>query len=67
VISGPRRNLSRAGDNLVQALDGMAIWVRDGAVICYAKEGRQRRWNEVGQVVKVELYGKKNLGDDADR
>jgi hypothetical protein len=45
----------------------MAIWAKDGAMICYAKEGRQRTWNEVGQVVKVELYSKKNLGDDADR
>jgi hypothetical protein len=42
----------------------MAIWVRDGAMICYAKEGRQKTWNEVGQ---VELYGKKNPGGDVDR
>ena len=48
----------------VPALDGMAIWVREGAMICYAKEGRQRTWNEVGEVVKVEVFGKRNLGGD---
>lgn len=41
----------------VPALDGMAIWVRAGSMICYAQEGRERTWNEVGQVAKVELYG----------
>jgi alpha-D-xyloside xylohydrolase len=53
----------------VPALDSMAIWVRGGAMICYAKEGRERTWNNVGEVVKVEVYGKKSAGggDDAER
>jgi alpha-D-xyloside xylohydrolase len=41
----------------VPALDGMAIWVRGGSMLCYAQEGRERTWNEVGQVAEVELYG----------
>jgi hypothetical protein len=29
-------------------------------MICYAKEGRERTWNEAAEVVKVELYGNKS-------
>jgi alpha-glucosidase (family GH31 glycosyl hydrolase) len=42
----------------VPTLDNMAIWVKEGAMICYAKE---RTWNEVAEVVKVELYGEKDV------
>ena len=41
----------------VPGLDSMAMWVREGAVLAYAEEGRMRTWNEVGRVVKVECYG----------
>jgi alpha-glucosidase (family GH31 glycosyl hydrolase) len=41
----------------VPGLESMAMWVRDGAVLAYAKEGRLRTWNRVGEVVKVECYG----------
>ena len=51
----------------VPALDNMAVWVREGAMICYAKEGRERTWNQVGEVVKVELYGKEGPGGDSSR
>lgn len=44
----------------VPALDSMAIWAREGAMICYAKEDRERTWNEAAKVVKVELYGNKS-------
>jgi alpha-glucosidase (family GH31 glycosyl hydrolase) len=51
----------------VPALDGVLIWVREEAMICYAKEGRQRTRNEAGEVMKVELYSKKSPEGDADR
>ena len=51
----------------VPRLDSMAIWVREGAMICFAKEGRQRTWNEVGKVVRVEIFGKIGQGGDEDR
>lgn len=37
----------------VPALDSM---------VCYTREGHERTWNEVGEVVKVELYGTKTRG-----
>ena len=40
-------------------LDAMAMWVREGAMICWAKDGRDRTWGIAGEVVKVELYGER--------
>lgn len=35
-------------------------------MICYVKEGRQRTWDGAGDVMKVELYGKKSPEGDAE-
>ena len=39
-------------------LDVVPIWVREGAVLCWAKE-RMRTWDEVGEVVLVQCFGEK--------
>ena len=41
----------------VPALDGMAMWVKEGAIICWAEEGRQRTWNKAGRIVEIRVYG----------
>ena len=45
---------------LVPALDSMAIWVREGAMMYYAREGRETTWNAAGDVVKIEMFGKRS-------
>lgn len=46
----------------VPRLDSMAMWVREGALLVYAEQGRLRTWNEVGRAVKVECYGTPGAG-----
>ena len=42
----------------VPPLDSMPIWVRDGGMLPWAEE-RERTWNSVGKICRVEAYGKR--------